>query len=633
MDKNICYFIKPEKHTKKELIKSLNENPQIKFVSLAGVDLIGHETDEKIPISLFLKNIDVFLEKTAVQTDGSSVYLPEIATLNDAKLDMKVDLDVNWFVDYNYDNIDEETNLPIGTLKIPVFLVHDREAVCSRYILKKAVSYFESELLKLIKENKEQFKEFGISSKDIEKIEITSATELEFWVKTPEYERNLEELTSSQELHEQYWAKTRAEVRSALEKTLIEMEKYGFHPEMGHKEVGGVKAKLNQDGSLSGIMEQLEIDWKYDEAIQTADNEMFIKNIIREIFRQNGMDVTFLAKPIPGVAGSGEHTHFGVIAKLKDGRSLNLFTPAKKHFLSKIGYGALMGILKNYEIINPFITSSNEAFKRLKKGFEAPICIATSLGKDFDTPSRNRTILIGLIRDEENPSATHFELRSPNPHTNTYLCIASCLMAMLDGINYAISNNVDEDNLLRELSKEYGEDANYLEKNRVYRTENNIFDDFTDEEREKMFGKVPSNVYENVKSFDEQREKLEVLFNGDVFSSKIVDSYRIAIIDKWLTELEYRIIPNFMKDIRNFRILHDINTSNELDILNWAEIDRLRNELMKDSVNEKSLFTQIKVAIENRDLNLVSELQNEIYFKMEYLKSLYGRYKMNLLDI
>ncbi|MDG2861075.1 hypothetical protein P7M27_25865, partial [Vibrio parahaemolyticus] len=204
--------------------------------------------------------------------------------------------------------------------------------------------------------------------------------------------------------------------------------------------------KLNQDGSLSGIMEQLEIDWKYDEAIQTADNEMFIKNIIREIFRQNGMDVTFLAKPIPGVAGSGEHTHFGVIAKLKDGRSLNLFTPAKKHFLSKIGYGALMGILKNYEIINPFITSSNEAFKRLKKGFEAPICIATSLGKDFDAPSRNRTILIGLIRDEENPSATHFELRSPNPHTNTYLCIASCLMAMLDGINYAISNNVDEDN-------------------------------------------------------------------------------------------------------------------------------------------------------------------------------------------
>ncbi|MDG2865941.1 hypothetical protein P7M39_24165, partial [Vibrio parahaemolyticus] len=85
MDKNICYFIKPEKHTKKELIKTLNENPQIKFVSLAGVDLIGHETDEKIPISLFLKNIDVFLEKTAVQTDGSSVYLPEIATLNDAK--------------------------------------------------------------------------------------------------------------------------------------------------------------------------------------------------------------------------------------------------------------------------------------------------------------------------------------------------------------------------------------------------------------------------------------------------------------------------------------------------------------------------------------------------------------------
>jgi len=411
------------------------------------------------------------------------------------------------------------------------------------------------------------------------------------------------------------------------------MEKYGFKPEMGHKEVGGVKAKLNQDGSLSGIMEQLEIDWKYDDALQTADNEMFIKNIIREIFRQNGMDVTFLAKPIQGVAGSGEHTHFGVVAKLKNGKNINLFSPSKKHFLSKIGYGALMGVLKNYEIVNPFITSSNEAFKRLKKGFEAPICIATSLGRDFDTPSRNRTILIGLIRDNENPLATHFELRSPNPHTNTYLCIASVLMSMIDGIDYALSNNIDEDDLLKELSKKYGEECSYLERFRVYRTENNIFDDYTDEEREIMFGKVPSNVFENIKFFDEQKEKLNVLYKGEVFTPKIIESYRAAIVDKWLTEIEYRIIPNFIKEIRNYRLLHNLSSSNELDMINWANIERLRNELMKDNLNEKSLFTQIREAISERNLEKVSELQKEIYQKMEFLQELYNKYKMNLLDI
>ncbi len=633
MNKDICYCIKPEKHNKKDLIKIIKENPQIKFVSLAGVDLIGHETDEKIPINLFIENIDDFLEKTAAQTDGSSVYLPNIATLNDAKLDMKVDLNVNWFVDYNYDNFDEELELPIGTLKIPVFLLHDNIAVDSRYILKQATSFFESEILNIIKNSSEYFDELGINFDEIEKIKITSATELEFWVKTPEYERELEELASSQELHEQYWAKTRAEVRTALENTLLEMEKYGFNPEMGHKEVGGVKAKLNQDGSLSGIMEQLEIDWKYDDALQTADNEMFIKNIIREVFRQNGMDVTFLAKPIQGVAGSGEHTHFGVVAKFKNGKSVNLFSPLKKHFLSKIGYGALMGVLKNYEIINPFITSSNEAFKRLKKGFEAPICIATSLGKDFDTPSRNRTILIGLIRDNENPLATHFELRSPNPHTNTYLCIASVLMSMLDGIRYTLINAIDEDDLLREISKEYGEESIYLEKFRVYRTENNIFDDYSDDEREKMFGKVPSNVFENVKFFDEQKEKLKVLYEGEVFTTEIIESYRIAIIDKWLTEIEYRIIPNFIREIRSFKMLHNISTSNELDIVNWVEIEHLKNELMKDSLNKKSLFTQIREAIADRNLELVSELQKEIYQTMEKLEELYAKYKMNLLDI
>jgi len=631
--KDICYFIRPEQHNKSDLIQILEKNPQIKFVSLAGVDLVGHETDEKIPIKLFLENIDDFLDKIAAQTDGSSVYLPEIATLNDAKLDMKVDLDVNWFVDYNYDNLDEFLKLPIGTLKIPVFLYHNGIAVDSRHILNTSVSYFEREIFRLIRKHKEQFKDYGIDFEEIDKINITSATELEFWVKTPEYERELEELTSSQELHEQYWAKTRAEVRNALENTLLEMEKYGFKPEMGHKEVGGVKAKLNQDGSLSGIMEQLEIDWKYDDALQTADNEMFIKNIIREIFRQNGMDVTFLAKPIQGVAGSGEHTHFGVVAKLKNGKNINLFSPSKKHFLSKIGYGALMGVLKNYEIVNPFITSSNEAFKRLKKGFEAPICIATSLGRDFDTPSRNRTILIGLIRDNENPLATHFELRSPNPHTNTYLCIASVLMSMIDGIDYALSNNIDEDDLLKELSKKYGEECSYLERFRVYRTENNIFDDYTDEEREIMFGKVPSNVFENIKFFDEQKEKLNVLYKGEVFTPKIIESYRAAIVDKWLTEIEYRIIPNFIKEIRNYRLLHNLSSSNELDMINWANIERLRNELMKDNLNEKSLFTQIREAISERNLEKVSELQKEIYQKMEFLQELYNKYKMNLLDI
>ena len=110
-----------------------------------------------------------------------------------------------------------------------------------------------------------------------------------------------------------------------------------------------------------------------------------------KLFRENGLDVTFNAKPIIGVAGSGEHTHFGVMAKLKSGKVLNLFSPEdmRKESASSLGIGAIMGLLKHYEAINPFISSTTDSLNRLKPWFQAPVCIVTSLGTDPSEPSRN----------------------------------------------------------------------------------------------------------------------------------------------------------------------------------------------------------------------------------------------------
>ena len=72
----------------------LNEHPEVQFVSLVGIDIGGHGTDEKIPVRAFIKDIDKFLTE-GVQTDGSSVVLPKIADLNNAKVDIIPDLDVN----------------------------------------------------------------------------------------------------------------------------------------------------------------------------------------------------------------------------------------------------------------------------------------------------------------------------------------------------------------------------------------------------------------------------------------------------------------------------------------------------------------------------------------------------------
>lgn len=633
MNKDLLFTIPKKYHNKESLISIFEEHPEIKFVSLVGVDLAGNDTDEKIPSKLFLKDIDSFLHGTAVQTDGSSVVLPGIATLNNAKVDMIADLDCKWFVDYNYDFIDPLTNRPVGTLRIPCFLIHEDKAVDSRHILKNSIDTFKSNIFSLLKKYPETLNDLNIKFDDIDDLLLTSATELEFWVKTPNDKALIEELSTSEVLQEQYWTRTKGNVRTALEQSLLYMDEYGFEPEMGHKEVGGVKAKLTSSGQFDHIMEQLEIDWKFSDAMQAADNELFIRTLVKETFRRNGLEVTFLAKPISGVAGSGEHTHLSLSLKLKDGRIINLFNPTKNHFLSKIGYGSIMGILKNYEVMNPFISATTDSLKRLKPGFEAPVCIVTSLGQSPEVPSRNRTILAGLIRDPHNPLATRFELRSPNPFTNTYLCIASSYMAMLDGIKYALENDKTEDDLLAELSKKPGEEADYLEKSRAYRSEEDVFEDFTDSQRNEYFGVAPATVFENLSAFDKYPEKVEVLKVNSVFTDKLINSFKMATTKRWTTEITSRIIPSYTKDIRAAKQLHCCDKALDLDVSTWMTINELRHITMKDSYHRRSLFTQIKNAINESDFEKASDLQIKLDKNMSELNDLYSTYKKNLLDI
>ncbi|MBS6041294.1 MAG: glutamine synthetase [Clostridium baratii] len=633
MINDLIYTIPSNNHNKKDIVDILSKNTQIKFVSLVGIDLSGNDTDEKIPTKLFLEDLDSFLGGVAVQTDGSSVVLPGIATLNNAKVDMVADLDCNWFVDYNYDNIDEETNRPIGTLRIPCFLYHDGIAVDSRFLLKSSVQTFKDSLWDILDKNPKLLEVFDIKKDDIEDIILTSATELEFWVKTPNDTAEIEELSTSQVLHEHYWTRTKGNVRTALEQTLVLMDKYGFEPEMGHKEVGGIKAKLESTGKFNHITEQLEVDWKFSSALQAADNELFVRILIQEVFRRNGLEVTFMAKPIDGVAGSGMHIHLGVSVKLKNGKRVNLFHVPKDHFLSELGYGAIMGMLNNYEVMNPFISSTNNALKRLKPGFEAPVCTVTSLGLTPDNPSRNRTVLIGLIRDFESPMATRFELRSPNPHTNTYIAIAVSYLAMLDGILYAGNSKKSMDDLLKELSKKPGEHAEYLEDSRAYRSEEDVFEHFTEEERNEYFGKAPATVYENLSQLETFKDKLSILQRNPSFTDQIIESFKIAAMERWATEIEHRVMNNYSNQIRGYRVLHALDKAQDLDISNWNEINKLRYYLMKDTFNSKCLFTRTKNAFKDGDYKLASKLYLEIEEKMTILRELYSTYEKNLLDL
>jgi glutamine synthetase len=633
INKSLLYVLPKEKHSFDTINHELSRHTEVKFVSFVGIDLAGNDTDERVPVSLFLENIEDYLNG-AVQTDGSSVVLPGIATLNDGKVDFIADLSVNWFVDYNYENLCGETGLPVGTLRIPCFLMHNGSEVCSRSVLKRAVEHFHDKMMELLRARPELCVQWGVTPDDIDRISLTSATELEFWVRTPDNKIVVEQLSVSQGMKEQYWKRTRGVVRTALEQSIELLDQYDFKPEMGHKEVGGVKAHIRDSGGLYNIMEQLEIDWKYSSSLQAADNELFARVFIKEVFRLYGLEATFMAKPVEGVAGSGEHIHVNAVASLKNGKKINLFSPADftENFLNSIGIGALMGIVRNYDVLAPFITASNDAFNRLKPGFEAPTHPVASLGRNVETPSRNRTVLLGLIRNPQSPLSTRFELRSPNPHTNVYLCLGAIYQCALHGIEYAVKSDKEVNALESEFCKEYGEDSDYLLKDRLYRTESDIFKEYTDEERNKLFGIPPATVFETLSRLLTNPLGLGILTSSGVFTDKVLESYSKAIRRMWKMELSDRILPKNLETVRSCVTLHDNGREMySIDSLRWNEIVRLKKMLAKDTETEKCIFTRIKDAIEIKDYRVVSNLQIEMSELMTDLEKRYHDYRNNIL--
>ena len=633
----MLFTLTPDEHDEETVRSRLMAHPEVKFVSFTGIDMGNHSTDEKIPVALFIEDMQKMLE-TGVQTDGSSVALPTIADLSNARVDIVPDLGANWFVEYNYNNKDYETGLPVGTLRIPSYLRHNGDTmVGSRIYLKEAVEKFTASLKKELEDHPYVFDHIGgvNSADEIEELLLTNATELEFWVKTPDDRADRDQLSIAQELKEQYWQRVSGPVATAMEQTLEILDHYGFGVEMGHKEVGGVKAKMGNSGNFDHIMEQLEIDWKYASPMQAADNEAQVKHIIRDVFRMNSLDVTFLAKPIHGVAGSGEHTHFGVAAKLRDGRIINLFEPADRDgdFMSPVGYGALMGILKNYELLNPIISPERDSFQRLKPGYEAPVCIVTSLGLDHRTPSRNRTVLIGLVRDLKNPLSTRFELRSPNPHTNTYLIIGAGYLTMLDGIKAVLSAGKTPHELEASISKDYGEEDFYLERDREYRAERNIYTEFTPEEREKLFGRAPANVWQSFLNWGDgcfEKEKVALITGGDDTMAMILRSYRAQMLYKWTIEYHDRYIGNTMDFLRSCVKLH-VDESNEYDVENWNRCAELKALIGQEVNGRASLLMQARIAIDNDDCAGLSRLELLIEEKLEELREAYAKYRRNIL--
>ncbi len=198
---------------------------------------------------------------------------------------------------------------------------------------------------------------------------------------------------------------------SNVRKEMVEaLEELGIVVEASHHEVA---------------VGQHEIDFKYDDAMRTADNAVTFRTTLKAIAQQHGLYATFMPKPFHGINGSGMHTHQSLWSC--DGTT-NLFHDGEDEYqLSQVARGFMAGLLSHARGMIAILAPLVNSYKRLVPGYEAPVYVSWA--------RINRSALIRIPQASRGrPEATRLELRCPDPSCNPYLAFAAMLAAGLDGI-------------------------------------------------------------------------------------------------------------------------------------------------------------------------------------------------------
>ena len=169
---------------------------------------------------------------------------------------------------------------------------------------------------------------------------------------------------------------------------------------------------------------QFEMNWKYDDALQTADKHSFFKFMMKSVDEKHGMRATFMPKPFKGLTGSGCHAHISVWDLAG---KVNVFADNTKELgLSEKGRHFLGGIMKHASALAAICNPTVNSYKRIN----APRTSsgATWAPNTVTWTGNNRTHMVRV------PGPGRFELRLPDGAVNPYLLQAVIIAAGLDGI-------------------------------------------------------------------------------------------------------------------------------------------------------------------------------------------------------
>jgi len=244
---------------------------------------------------------------------------------------------------------------------------------------------------------------------------------------------------------------------------------------------------------------QHEIDMRYTDALTMADNVMTYRIVVKEIALRHGVYATFMPKPIYGMNGSGMHVHQSLFKANRN----TFFDKNGKYHLSRIALSFLAGLLKYAPEFTAVTNQWVNSYKRLVPGWEAPVYISWA--------TRNRSDLIRVPEYKPGQEdATRFELRSPDPACNPYLCFSVLLAAGLAGVEEGLEAPEP--------------------------VEANVYHMSAEERKKRGIGSLPASLLEAVHLTEKSklvRKALgEHVFNAFIENKKIEwDRYRVYVTD------------------------------------------------------------------------------------------------------
>ncbi|HUX07230.1 MAG TPA: type I glutamate--ammonia ligase [Acidobacteriota bacterium] len=221
---------------------------------------------------------------------------------------------------------------------------------------------------------------------------------------------------------------------------------------------------------------QQEIEMTFASLMKTCDDAILTRYLMRNQAIADGLAITFMPKPVYGQAGNGWHVHQYLVRN-----GVNVFyQPGEYANISKVARHYIGGILSHGKALCAITNPSTNSFKRLVPGYEAPT--ALTYGK------ANRAGAMRIPAYVSDPAQVRVEYRPPDATSNPYLCLASVLLAGIDGIVNKIdpvkagfgpfdSIDVEKGREIKRLPDNLTSALNALEEDHEFLLRDSVFDE------------------------------------------------------------------------------------------------------------------------------------------------------------